>query len=161
MSAEKTQYVVRLSYDTCGDSPEDAIETALAAIESRSSAFVRVYEDGINDSIREGELHEFPAPPKPPSKVQLVAKEYLYCLDADEADVIMNVTGNWSALQDKMHHLGAYDLDQYDDRIIFALGRDHWDKEQAIVDTIAEELDRMTGRAVTEQLEQLAGFGSF
>lgn len=50
------QYQVVLSYATTSESAEEAVRTALAAIDARSSAYVEVFAEGREGSIIEGEI---------------------------------------------------------------------------------------------------------
>jgi hypothetical protein len=163
MSAEDNQYSISMSYDTCGEDEADAVRTMLAAIEARSSVFVTVHKDGVDEPIFEDEICAFGEALSEPEtrKSRLVphAREFLFYLTDEEAEALNKE--EWQALDDKLRGLGLYDTDFLDDRIIFGCTEDMLHMASAANDTIAEELDRMTGRTTQAALEEIAGFGSF
>lgn len=159
MSAEDNQFSVRMTYDTCGEDPNDAVRTMLAAIESRSSVYVEVF-DGDDYSCQEGEIGEFDLDDSA-GKCQQVAKVFTYLIDREEADAVMNTNGAWHDLSEEIRSFGAYGLEQYAEQINFTLHRDHWHTLGAVTAAIAAGLERLTGRNVAAALEQLEGYGSF
>lgn len=162
MSAEDNQFSISMSYDTCGEDEADAVRTMLAAIEARSSVFITIHKDGVDEPIFEDEICAMESQlnqPAEPSRLEQTAKEFVYRITEAEAEAL--ILNEWRALDAKLCGLGAYDTDQYDQTIIFALHRDQWHLEQQVADTIQEELDRMTGATTTRALEALDGYGSF
>lgn len=57
----RQRYDVRLTYNTHADTPEEALALALSAIDTRSSAYVEVFDGEVYDlkfpiTLLEGEL---------------------------------------------------------------------------------------------------------
>jgi hypothetical protein len=169
MSAEDNQYSISMSYDTCGEDEADAVRTMLAAIEARSTVFVTIHKDGIDEPVFEDEIsameNRLPHPDDDlddaePSRLKPTSIELAIYVDEEEAEALNR--GEWRDLDRKMVGTGCYDTDFYEDRIIFAVTwDDHTNRLGEIEGMVREELDRMTGRSTQAKLEELEGFGSF
>jgi hypothetical protein len=168
MSAEDNQFTVTMSYDTCGEDEVDAVRTMLAAIDSRSSVFVTIHKDGVDEPIFEDEISAMEAQlPHPdddldgaePSRLRPTGIELAIHVDEREAAALKS---EWTHLERMMIGISCYDTDYFEERIIFAVTwDDHVNRLGEIEGMVREELDRMTGRSTQAKLEALDGFGSF
>lgn len=82
---------------------------------------------------------------------QVFAKEYTFAVTPEEEEALLKPTDKqWTMMQGVLHKRGAYDLDLYDGRIIFALTTEQEYLLDEITAGINEQLDDITGRRLKD-----------
>lgn len=86
----------------------------------------------------------------PPTRVpRLTAKEFMFDVDEEEsAELDKDNQKQWTIMQGVLAKRGAYDLDLYDGKIMFALSIEHEYLLDELVHGIIEQLDEITGRRI-------------